>query len=193
MPLLPLETFVFPPDLFTGPSSGHADGANCWWALHTRPRAEKSLARRLLARDIPFFLPLYQRQARVRGRLFCSHLPLFPGYLFLRGEGQFRLAALETNLVVRVLPVVDQDQLQKELTHVYQLVASGAPLSPEDQLQPGRRVEVTAGPLIGLEGKVLRRGKRLKFFVEVQLLQRGVSVEVESWMIQPVGERSRVG
>jgi transcriptional antiterminator RfaH len=91
---------------------------------------------------------------------------------------------LETNLVARVLPVEDQQQLHGDLVRVHCLVASGAPLSPEERLQPGAMVEITDGPLVGLEGKVLRRGKRLKFIVEVQLLQRGVSVEVESWMIQ---------
>ena len=48
-------------------------------------------------------------------------------------------------------------------------------------------IEITAGPLTGLEGKILRRGKQLKFFVEVQFLQRGVSVEIESWMFEPRG------
>jgi hypothetical protein len=38
-----------------------------------------------------------------------------------------------------------------------------------------------------MAGKILRRGKQLRFVVEVQLLQQGVSVELESWMIQPAG------
>ena len=38
--------------------------------------------------------------------------------------------------------------------------------------------------MAGLTGKVLRRGKDLHFFIEVQFLQRGVSVEIESWMFQ---------
>ena len=46
----------------------------------------------------------------------------------------------------------------------------------------------------GLEGKILHRGKKLHFFIEVQLLQQGVSVEIESWMFQPVhgGTSARV-
>ena len=65
------------------------------------------------------------------------------------------------------------------------LIATDAPLTPEDRLKPGALVEITSGPLAGLEGKVLRRGKQLKFIVEVQFLQSGVSVEIESWMIEP--------
>ena len=192
MPLLPLEPFLFPEDLLENPEPDACDAA-CWWVLHTRPRAEKSLARRFLGREVPFFLPLYKRQWRSRGRLLCSHMPLFPGYLFLWGDGQARMAALETNLVVRCIPVEDQRQLRADLARVYHLIAAGEPLTPEDRLAAGARVEIISGPLAGLEGKVIRRGRQLKFFVEVQLLQRGVSVEVESWMIQPLDRPAATG
>ncbi|HLJ97933.1 MAG TPA: transcription termination/antitermination NusG family protein [Gemmataceae bacterium] len=184
MPLLPLEPFVFPDDLLD-PAAVTPEGAAPWWVLHTRPRAEKSLARRLLRTTTPFFLPLCKRQWRHRGRLLCSYVPLFPGYVFLRADSQAVFKTLETNLVARVLPVPDQAQLHGDLARVYCLIASDAPLTPEERLKPGALVEITSGPLAGLEGKVLRRGKQLKFIVEVQFLQSGVSVEIESWMIEP--------
>jgi transcription antitermination factor NusG len=183
MPILPLEPFLFPEDLLSKPA-GDDDGR--WWVLHTRPRAEKSLARRFLGRQVSFFLPLHRHQWRNRGRTFTSHMPLFPGYVFLRGSADDRLAALTTNLVANVLTVPDQDRLRADLLRVYGLMASGAALTPEDRLQPGARVRIAHGALAGLEGKVLRRGNGLRFFVEVQLLQRGVSVEIEPAMLEPL-------
>lgn len=183
MPLLPLEPFLHPEDLLTR-SAGEGNGQS-WWVLHSRPRAEKSLARHLHTRGQGFFLPLYQRRFRSGGKARTAFLPLFPGYLFLHGDGQARLSALETNLVVNVLPVTDQPQIQKDLARVHGLILSEASLTPEDKLSPGTPVDVIDGPLRGLSGTVLRRGKKLKFFVEVTLLRRGVSAEVESWMIQP--------
>jgi transcription antitermination factor NusG len=188
MPLLSLEPFIYPEDLLS-PSAEVGRVPGQWWVLHTRPRAEKVLARRFLDREVPFFLPLYQREWRNRGRLFRSHLPLFPSYIFLHGDHQLRLAALETNLVAHVLQVENQDQLQGDLARVYHLITTGAALTPEERLEPGSPVEIIKGPLTGLEGKVLRRGKHLKFFVEVQFLRRAVSVEVEGWMIQPLAEQ----
>jgi transcriptional antiterminator RfaH len=180
-----MEPFVYPDALLTSaPGGGDAEG--CWWVLHTRPRAEKALARKVLAHNISFFLPLYKRQFRSRGRILCSHMPLFPGYLFLQGNHDARRRALETNLVANCLPVPDQAQLEADLRRVYLMMTSGRPLSPEDRLQPGTAVELIAGPLAGLEGKVLRRGKNLRVYVEIQFLQRGVSAEVESWMVQPL-------
>lgn len=185
MPLLPLEPFVFPESLLDAPPDV-GDGSARWWALHTRPRAEKVLARRFLGKRLPFFLPLYQRQWRSRGRLLRAYLPLFPGYVFLHGPEPARVAALTTNLVVRCLPVDDQDHLHHDLARVYRLIAAGAPLSPEERLRAGARVEIVSGPLAGMEGVLLKRGQRAQFFVEVQFLQRGVSVELEGWMIRPL-------
>jgi transcription antitermination factor NusG len=193
MPSLPLEPFVFPGDLLSDPANGWENSGR-WWVLHTRPRAEKSLARNLLGRTLPFFLPLHKRQWRSPGRrLLCSYVPLFSGYVFLRGDHEARLVALETRLVARVLAVEDQLRLHADLARVYHLITAGLPLTPEEQLNPGTLVEIISGPLAGLEGKILRRGKHLKFFVEVQFLQRGVSAEVEGWMIRPLaGQRSAV-
>lgn len=184
MPVLPLEQSVYPDDLLD--RGLPSEGPDRWWVLHTRPRAEKSLARRILKRGIAFFLPLYQRPVKHHGRVVHSYNPLFPGYLFLRGTEQSRLHALETNLVARCLAVSDQQQLHSDLARVHQLILVDSTVSPEDQLHPGAQVEIIHGPLVGMEGKILRRGKLLRFFVEVHFLQRGVSVEIDQWMIRPL-------
>jgi transcription antitermination factor NusG len=188
MPILPPEPFVYPDNLFLDPVVGPND-CQRWLVFHTRPRAEKALARRLLARSLPFFHPLFQKRWRCRGRLLSSHLPLFPGYIFLLGDADARLEALQTNLVAQCLPVGDQEQLHTDLLRVHHLMTSGEPLVPEDRLQPGALVEIIDGPLKGLQGKVLRQGKRLKFYVEVNFLQRGASVEIDSWMIRALSNQ----
>ncbi|HXG11629.1 MAG TPA: transcription termination/antitermination NusG family protein [Gemmataceae bacterium] len=188
MPILPPEPFLFPDDLFADPGCRPTDTQR-WLVLHTRPRAEKALARRFLARSLPFFLPLFAKRGRCRGRLFTSYLPLFPGYIFLLGDAETRLEALQTNLVAQCLPVGDQEQLHADLLRIHHLVTSGEPLVPEERLLPGTPVEIIDGPLKGLQGKIIRRGKRLTFVVEVNFLQRGASVEIDGWMIQPLSNR----
>ena len=184
MPILPLEPYIFPDGLLAQPT---AEITTCrWWVLHTRPRAEKTLARRLLRQGMPFFLPLYERRWRSHARVLESHKPLFPGYLFLQGTDEDRGRVLQTKLVARALRVDDQRQLEADLMRVHQLVMAGVALAPEDRLQPGRWVEITSGPLTGLTGKFLRRGRHRKVFVEVEFLQRGVSVQLESWSIRPL-------
>jgi transcription antitermination factor NusG len=187
MPLLPAEPVVSPENLFD--YSANPIGDDCWWVLHTRPRAEKSLARRLSKRGVAYFLPQYRKISRHNGRIMTSYMPLFPGYVFLHGDGSARLAALETNLVANVINVVEQQDLQRDLSQVHALVTSGAALTPEEKLQKGQAVELTSGPFAGMEGRILNRNK-LRFVVEVRFLQQGVSVDVEAWMIRPL-ERNR--
>jgi Transcription termination factor nusG len=185
MPLLRLEPFLSSDELFNG-AAPCLDSAERWWVLHTRPRAEKALARLCLKRDLPFFLPVYHKKWRSRGRMLSSFLPLFPGYVFLHGNGETRLGALETNLVAQVIPVIDQRQLHEDLARVNRLMASEWPLTPEGRWEPGTPVVITHGPLAGMEGKVLRRGKNSVFLIEVRFLHQGVSVELDSWMIEPL-------
>jgi len=186
MPLLSAEPSFFPETLFSG--DGSCQGAvPDWLVVYTRARAEKALARSLLARGIGFFLPLHERRwLSPSGRTRCSFLPLFPGYVFLHGATDARLNALETGLVSRCLSVADQVGLHQDLARVYRLISSGAPLLPEERLGPGDPVEFVYGSLAGLQGKVIRRGKQLRLVVEVELLQRGVSVEIDSHMVQPL-------
>src|SRR5262249_6415497 len=150
--LLPVEPTVYPEDLLTRPLPPD-ETPECWWALHTRPRSEKALARRFLSREMAFFLPIQERQWRKHGRLFRSHVPLFPAYILLHGDDEARTTALETNLVARCLPVADQRQLQEDLGRVHRLLCSGAPLTPEERLQPGMPVEIISGSMEGLRGK----------------------------------------
>jgi len=183
MPLLPPETFVWPDELL---SRQLPEGEEVrWWALHSRPRAEKSLARHFLGRGLSFFLPLAKKRWRNRGRQFTSTSPLFPGYIFLFGDENARVSALTTNQVSQCIRVEDQARLHQDLAQIYRLMISGEPLTPEERLQPGDWVEITSGPFLGLQGKIIRRGRNLRLFVEVQFLQRGASVEIDESTIRP--------
>ena len=185
MPVLPADPFVVPEDLFEVPN-GFSTGEKRWWVLHTRPRAEKVLARQLRQRAASFFLPLHERRRRYQRRLVTTHVPLFPGYLFLLGDHEDRYQAFATNLVVNCLHVEDQERFMHDLLRVHRLIETKAPLFPEERLEPGMAAEITSGPLAGHRGTVVRRGKSLKFVIEVDFLQRGASVEIDGSMIQPL-------
>src|SRR5580704_6338597 len=93
MPLLNAEPPLFPLDLFDEKIDQAVVQDKTWWVLHTKPRQEKSLARELFRRQVPFYLPQVQRRWRLRGRMMSSHVPLFAGYLFLMADAKDRIAA----------------------------------------------------------------------------------------------------
>ena len=152
MPLLKRGPEIFPQALFDLP-----DGESPWFVAHTRSRQEKALARYLAPLEIPFYLPSSENRVRRGGRNFVSYLPLFPGYVFLRGSAAERAAAVRSNLIVRLLDVPDQGLLHGELRDLRRLQVSGATLVPAPALFPGDAVRVTDGPFRGYTG---HRGER---------------------------------
>ncbi|HEY2250826.1 MAG TPA: hypothetical protein VGH74_07180, partial [Planctomycetaceae bacterium] len=135
-------------------------------------------------KNIPFFLPVHEpRQGQAPARL-TAQVPLFPGYLFLRGPVEARYGAIETGFVANCLDVPDQDELAGNLRDIHKLIESGGPLSREAHPENGMQVRIIRGPLTGVYGTVIRSGRSLKFLVEVKFLQTGASVEVDASMVE---------
>ena len=149
MPLLRAERSVFPENLF-GDSGQSASLGRCWHVARTLPRQEKALARQLCSLQVPFYLPIIARRLRHRRRTLTAHVPLFPGYVFVFANSDERMAELSTRRVAQSLAVIDQAGLWCELRQIEQLIASGAPITPEDRLVPGAKVTIRSGPLAGL-------------------------------------------
>jgi transcriptional antiterminator RfaH len=188
MPVLAAEPSLFPDDLFD--AAGDAPPASdLWHVLHTKPRQEKSLARELLRREIAYFLPVTPHRFDVRGRVVVSHMPLFPGYLFLRCDRDQLLAALSTRRVVRPLVVADQEQLTADLRQVQNLLRSGLEVTAHEFVA-GQQVEITTGPLTGFRGRIVSTASGNRFVVAVDFIQRGASVLCEGMGLRPIAART---
>ena len=186
MPVLPQEPNAYPADLFAAGRDVAAE--RVWWVLHTRARQEKSLARHLHQARAPFYLPLIARRGLQRGRVLTSYVPLFPGYVFLLGRRDERLVALTSNRVVQALDVADQGKLWHDLSQVWRLIESGAPITPEDHLEPGDFVEIQHGALAGLKGRIIRAASGRRFVVQVDFIQRGASVLLDDYNLVPIDD-----
>jgi transcription antitermination factor NusG len=158
----------------------------CWWAVYTKSRQEKALARDLLAHQVPFYLPLVEKTAYYGSRSISSRLPIFSNYLFLYASEDERVVSLTTNRVSRTLRVSDPESLRRDLIHLRHLIASGSPLTIESRWMPGQRVRIKRGPLAGLEGTILKRRGQTRLLVSVEFLQQGASVAVDDFLLEPI-------
>jgi transcription antitermination factor NusG len=183
MPILKEERNILPDDLLERESDG---AGRRWWAVYTKARQEKALARDLVERCVPFYLPLVERTTLVRGKRMRSLAPLFSGYVFLCANDDERLKALRTNRTSQLVAVPDQQRLKHDLRQVQRLIAAKAAVTLEPRLSPGQRVRVKSGSFLGIEGVVeaCRGGCRL--IVEVKFLQQGVSVEIDELQVEAV-------
>jgi len=183
MPILASETSRFPNNLLEDFTTALSERR--WWAVYTRSRMEKSLARQLLAMEVPFYLPLIPKTSRIAGRAVKSLIPLFGGYLFMYGNDEERIRALETNRVAHLWQAPQVDEMTRDLQSVQALIESGVPLTTEGRLQPGDRVRVKSGLLMGLEGVIVSRRGEDRLLIAVNFLQQGVSVQISDFQVEP--------
>lgn len=185
MPILAPEIDRYPSDLFDNVRQS-GDESDRWWLIYTRSRRDKDLMRRLHAEQVTYYGPLISRRRRSpAGRVRESTMPLFPGYVFLRGTDDQRRLALKTNCISTIIPIDDEERLVRELGGIARLIDSRVAITPEQKLQTGQPVRVASGPLKGQEGVVIeRRGKR-RLLVAIDLLQQGASVDLDECDLQP--------
>ena len=190
MPILPAEPDLYPPDLWQNHVPGEEPSRErLWWCLHTKPRQEKAAARELRVHKIPYYLPQVVHENHTpQGRKTRSVLPLFTSYLFLLGDDRERVQALKGNRLVRVIDVVDQGMLNHDLRQIHQMLSSGLAVLPEPTVPVGARVRILNGPLTGIEGRVIRRGKRDQFVALVHFLSSGATVDLEDWQVEQVAD-----
>jgi transcriptional antiterminator NusG len=155
-----------------------------WWVVHTRSRNEKALAQDLISKDISYFLPMSWKVSRKSRRTTRSFLPLFSGYLFFCGKENERVELLKTNRVANLIEVDNQQKLLKELVQVNQALQSGAPLTPHNYIKKGQRCRVIAGPLMGMEGIVVRSNNAVRLVLQIDMLGQAASVEIDVDMIE---------
>ncbi len=184
MPILAAETSLFPDNLLLDFTAAESDRR--WWAVYTKSRQEKSLARQLLGMEVPFYLPLIPRVANVGGRRVKSLLPLFGGYLFVYGTDEQRMQTLATDRVAQMWSATDTRVLTGDLQAVQALIESGVPLTTEGRIESGQRVRVTSGALEGLEGVVISRRGEDRLLISVQFLQQGVSIQIKDYLLEPI-------
>jgi transcription antitermination factor NusG len=153
---------------------------------HTKPRQEKALGDSLLALEIACFVPLVRKVRYYAHRRRESELPLFPGYAFLHATREQVIEAYRTERVAQMLPVENQGLLEHELRQLDLALAGGAELDPFPGLGIGRRAAVTAGPFKGIEGTVDERLSSDRLILNVSMLGRAMSLEIDASLLEPV-------
>jgi|SRR5215471_6396825 len=164
-----------------------------WFAAYVRCRHEKRVADHLAVRNVDRFLPLYQEQREWSDRKTLVLLPLFPGYIFIRIDRNDRLCVLEIPGVLYLIGSGGHPEALED-AEIEQLRAAARPGNdprPHAFVHVGDRVLVTRGPLEGTEGYVVREKNKSRVVLALDLIQRAMSVEVDSNAIAPVPQIRR--
>jgi transcription antitermination factor NusG len=162
-----------------------------WHAIWTRSHCEHTVARQLQASRFEMFLPEMSAWSQRGGQLRLIRVPMFPGYLFVRGPiGKHRyIDLLKVRGVVRVLGE-GWDRLAAvpdgELDAIQRVVTADVAVLPHAHLSSGDRVTVVDGPLTGVEGIFVHdRPHKGRLVLSIDLLGRSVAVEMDGTAVVP--------
>jgi transcription antitermination factor NusG len=152
-----------------------------WFAVYTKSRHEKKVNWTLTEKNVETFLPLREVLVRWKDRIKRVHVPLFPGYLFVRIDPKERLSVLGASGVVCILgnhgmPVPVP---LHEIESTRKLLRSGLKFRDFPYEMEGKEVVIVSGPLEGARGKVLFARGGCNLILSVNLIRRSVSVEVD--------------
>lgn len=177
MPILAKEPDIYPESLLDQPAESPDDS---WFAMYTLARQEKELMRKLRPLNIAHYGPMIQQRKRSpQGRIRTSYVPLFIGYVFVRGDEVARHDAVSTGCISRCLPVTEFEKLVEDLRCIRQLVVAGSEVRPEPKPLVGRRAMVKNGAMKGLTGTITKALSQHRLTVLVNFMQQGASVIVD--------------
>jgi len=170
---------------------GRAD----WYAIYTRHQHEKTVAESLSKHGVEVFFPTYGAVRQWKDRTKHLLLPLFPCYVFLRGWLDRRVKILSTPGVYSIVGIAGQPAAiqETEIEAIRKAVTSNLRVEPFPFLRCGDRVRVKAGPLMGIEGILIRKKSSFRLILSAELLQKSIAVEVDAFGVEPLSHRTLAG
>ena len=171
------------------PIDSHAcyvDDSCAWYVLYTRHQHEKTVAQILTSKGFEILLPLYSTAHQWKDRTKLISVPLFPCYVFLRGALERRLAVMTTPGVHAIVSTAGQPTPipHSEIEAIRRVVEGGARVEPHPFLKCGEWVRVKCGPLMGIQGILVRKKNLYRLVLSVEILGKAASVEVDALLVE---------
>jgi transcription antitermination factor NusG len=166
-----------------------AEGTRNWYALLTRHQHEKTVAVALSNKNHVVYLPLYRSVRRWQDRAKQVLLPMFPCYVFIREGMDRQLQILSTPGIIHIVGWGGRPAIvpQSQLVAVRQIIESCLHVETHPYLQCGDRVRVKTGPLMGLEGILVRKKGLARLVISMEMLGRSVAVEIDVLNVERIG------
>ncbi len=164
----------------------YSNDSCAWYVLYTRHQHEKTVAQILTSKGFEILLPLYSTARQWKDRIKLISLPLFPCYVFLRGGLDRRLAVMTTPGVHAMVSTAGQPTPipHSEIEAIRRVVEGGVRVEPYPFLKCGERVRVKCGPLMGIQGILVRKKNIYRLVLSVEILGKAASVEVDAFLVE---------
>jgi transcription antitermination factor NusG len=152
-----------------------------WYALYTRSRHERKVEKQLRGKGIEAYLPMRRVLRQWSDRKKWVEEPLFRCYVFVYGDQKERYLSVQTIGTVRMIsfngkPVIVQDF---EIQRIRAVLREAPSAESCEEIHKGDWVEITRGPLIGLQGRLESIQNRHRLVVTIDSIGQAVRFNVE--------------
>lgn len=144
---------------------------------------------------LPVYLPLYPKARMHHSTKVISYVPMLPGYIFLSaGEMERSELRRREKHIVKLELLRDPLQEGRLLTDLQALrqceeLSKDAPILVKPEIVKGDTVQITQGPLKGLQTQVLRReGEDDAVIINLTMLNTHIAYPVSAETLKKITE-----
>jgi transcription antitermination factor NusG len=162
-----------------------------WYALYTRPRFEKKVDLDLRDDGYEVYLPMMHTRKKWSDRMKWVDIPMFSGYLFVRVSHREYFKILQHPAVMKFIsfggrPSVVPDKI---IQAIQRALCEGVDFEVTNKVfKPGQQVDVTAGPMSGFSGEVVRYAGKKCLLVRVASTGLSMVVQMPAAYLEPAIE-----
>ena len=161
------------------------DGCN-WYPVYTHPRAEKKAYQALLNKGIEAYLPLHRQLKQWSDRKRWTEEPFIKSYLFVHIREHEQTEVLMTKGITRFIYFSGKitSMPDRQIEELKLLMASPYELEiTAEDLQPGEKIMLKAGPLKGLTGEIISYRSQKQLALRLENLGYSIIVYVAASLI----------
>jgi transcriptional antiterminator RfaH len=163
-----------------------------WFAVHTRSKCEKMVWHSLQRKQIMAYVPLARTTKRYQRKIKHYDKPLISCYVFVKIVKKEYVPVLETENVAGFVKFAkNMLAIPEEEINILRRVVLEDGLEveaiPSGQIQTGDTVTINAGPLIGIQGIIIRADGKRKMQVELQKLGYTLLMSIDAAFLEKTG------
>lgn len=155
-----------------------------WYVGYTYPKYEKRINSRIQSLGLETYLPIRKELRQWSDRKKNIEVPLFPNYIFIKSKLNDLSELLQIEGLMNFISFAKQYATVKEdeIKAIKDLLSKS---SQEDEWcigpippKKGTKVEIIKGPFQGLTGELYDTSGKYKFFVRIDSLGQGITLEI---------------
>jgi len=165
----------------------NAGATKKWYPVYTQPRAEKKAYQALTGKGFEAYLPLHRQLKQWSDRKKWVEEPFLKSYIFVNIAQHEQADILMTKGISRFLYFMGRPASMpgRQITELKLLMASPYELEvTEEDLQPGEKIIIKAGPLKGMTGEIISQRSQKQLILRLESMGCSIIVHVAASYIE---------